>query len=165
MRLLCLIEDMGGIGFKSVASVLYGKRLSLRLKGIANIKNALIFKCSFLRIAHSSKLAPFTRALLSGTHFTAESSEAMWIECLVQGNNILMQPGFEPWQELCMAWILYGSKVWCVMKLDHNFRTDGFMVQVMCSIQLMDMKRVNDLTLMLGLHETTDQLAVVTSMH
>ena len=29
-----------------------------------------------------------------GTHFTAESTEAMWIKCLAQGNNILL-PGFE----------------------------------------------------------------------
>ena len=30
-----------------------------------------------------------------GTHFTAESTEAMQIKCLAQGNNILML-GFEP---------------------------------------------------------------------
>ena len=30
-----------------------------------------------------------------GTHFTAESTEAMRIKCLAQGHNILM-PGFEP---------------------------------------------------------------------
>ena len=30
-----------------------------------------------------------------GTHFTAESTEAMRIKCLAQGNNILL-PGFEP---------------------------------------------------------------------
>ena len=30
-----------------------------------------------------------------GTHFTAESTEAMRIKCLTQGNNILL-PGFEP---------------------------------------------------------------------
>ena len=31
----------------------------------------------------------------SGTHFTAESTEAMRMKCLAQGNNILL-PGFEP---------------------------------------------------------------------
>ena len=30
-----------------------------------------------------------------GTHFTAESTEAMQIRYIVQGNNILL-PGFEP---------------------------------------------------------------------
>ena len=30
-----------------------------------------------------------------GTHFTAESTEAMPIKCLAQGHNILM-PGLEP---------------------------------------------------------------------
>ena len=30
-----------------------------------------------------------------GTHFTAESTEAMQIKCLAQGNNMLL-PGFEP---------------------------------------------------------------------
>ena len=32
---------------------------------------------------------------LPGTHLTAESTEAMRIKCLAQGNNILL-PGFEP---------------------------------------------------------------------
>ena len=36
----------------------------------------------------------FTRLSPPGTHFTAESTEAMQIKCLVQGHNILMS-GFE----------------------------------------------------------------------
>ena len=37
----------------------------------------------------------FTRLSPPGTHFTAESTEAMRIKCLAQGNNILL-PGFKP---------------------------------------------------------------------
>ena len=36
-----------------------------------------------------------TRLSPPGTHLTAESTEAMRIKCLAQGNNILL-PGFEP---------------------------------------------------------------------
>ena len=38
----------------------------------------------------------FTRVFQCGTHFTAESTEAMRIKCLAQGHNILMQSEFEP---------------------------------------------------------------------
>ena len=37
----------------------------------------------------------FTRLSPPDTYFTAESTEAMWIKCLAQGNNILLS-GFEP---------------------------------------------------------------------
>ena len=57
-------------------------------------KKSGIFKC------YSSKnlialITPFTRLPSSGAHFTAELTEAMWIKCLAQGNNILMAV-FEP---------------------------------------------------------------------
>ena len=32
----------------------------------------------------------------SGTHFSAELTETMWIKCLVQAHNILIQSWFEP---------------------------------------------------------------------
>ena len=38
----------------------------------------------------------FMRLSPPGTHFTAESTEAMQTKCLAQGHNILMLPGFEP---------------------------------------------------------------------
>ena len=57
---------------------------------------ASIFKCYFLRKAHSSEETTFTRVTLSGTHFSADSTEAIRIKCLAQGRNILMQSGFEP---------------------------------------------------------------------
>ena len=31
-----------------------------------------------------------------GTHFTADSTEAMWIKCLAHGHYMLMHFGFEP---------------------------------------------------------------------
>ena len=60
------------------------------------IKNALNFRCFFLRRAHSTEQTPFTRVYPPGTHFTVESTDAMRIKCLPQGLNILMLPGFEP---------------------------------------------------------------------
>ena len=38
---------------------------------------------------------PFMRVFPFGTHFTLEYTEAMQINCLAQGCNILMQPVFE----------------------------------------------------------------------
>ena len=35
------------------------------------------------------------RVFPPGTRFTAQSTEAMPIKCLVQGHNILIQPWFE----------------------------------------------------------------------
>ena len=43
---------------------------------------ALIFKYYFLRKAHSNEQTPFTAVFPSATHFSAESTEAMWIKCL-----------------------------------------------------------------------------------
>ena len=51
------------------------------------------FKCSFLCKAHSTEQTPFMRVLQSGTHLSAESTEAMRIICLAEGHNI-MQPNF-----------------------------------------------------------------------
>ena len=42
---------------------------------------ALIVKCYFLRRAHSTEQTPATMVLPSGTHFSAESTEAMRIKC------------------------------------------------------------------------------------
>ena len=57
------------------------------------MKIALIFKCYFLRTAHSIEKSPFMMVFPSGTHFLAESTEAMRIGCLAQGYIMLMQPG------------------------------------------------------------------------
>ena len=51
------------------------------------IENELILKYHFLQRAHSTEQAPLTRVFPSGTHLSAESTEAMWIECLAQGHN------------------------------------------------------------------------------
>ena len=51
--------------------------------------------CYFIRKVNSTNQSPFTRVFSSDTHFTAESSEAMWIKCLANGCNILVQSGFE----------------------------------------------------------------------
>ena len=60
------------------------------------MKSAFTVKCNILRRTHRPEQTPFTGVMLSGTHFTAEWTEAMRIKCLAQGHNILMLPGFEP---------------------------------------------------------------------
>ena len=63
-------------------------------------KIVLIFggdkKCDF-RVIFPSKISyhstPFMTLSPPGTHFTAESTEAMRTKCLAQGHNILMQSG------------------------------------------------------------------------
>ena len=45
-------------------------------------KNVLIFRCYFLRRAHSIVQTQFMRVLPSGTRFPTESTEAMLIMCL-----------------------------------------------------------------------------------
>ena len=56
------------------------------------------WKCVIFKYYSSEELitlSPFTRLSPTGTHFTAESTEAMRIKSLAQGENILML-GFEP---------------------------------------------------------------------
>ena len=52
--------------------------------------------CYFIQKAHSPEQTHIMRVFTSGTHLSAEMTEAMWIKCFAQGQNILMQPGFEP---------------------------------------------------------------------
>ena len=59
-------------------------------------KKSLIFNCYFLWKAHSTDQTTITRVSSSGTHFTAESTEAMRIKRNAHRHNILMQPRFEP---------------------------------------------------------------------
>ena len=56
-------------------------------------------------------------------------------------------------------WSMYGSEAWCLLR-----RTERSIVGAMCGIQLIDMTRVKDLMLMLGLNETIDQLAMANSV-
>ena len=51
------------------------------------LKNTVILMCYFLLKAHSTEKTPVTRVFPTGTHFTAESTEAMLIKCLGQGYN------------------------------------------------------------------------------
>ena len=46
-----------------------------------------------------------------GTHLTAESTEAMRMKCLAQGNNILL-PGFEPSTSVSKTDILANRPIW-----------------------------------------------------
>ena len=46
---------------------------------------------------------PFTRLSHPGTHFTAESTEAIRIKCLAQGHNILM-PRFDTSTSISRSW-------------------------------------------------------------
>ena len=43
----------------------------------SDIEYSLIFKCYFLRKAHGTEQAPFTRVFPSGTHLPAEFTKAM----------------------------------------------------------------------------------------
>ena len=65
--------------------------------------NVLIFKCYFLGKDRSSEQTPFSRVFTYGTHFTAETTEAMRIKCLAQEHNILMLLGFEPSTSLSIS--------------------------------------------------------------
>ena len=48
-------------------------------------------QCYFLQKAHSTEQSPIMVMCQPGTHFTAESTDAMRTKCLVHGHNILMQ--------------------------------------------------------------------------
>ena len=63
------------------------------MKYVSKYKNMLIFRCYFPRKAHSTEQIPFMRVFPSGTHHTAETTEAMRIKCLAQGHITLMLPG------------------------------------------------------------------------
>ena len=56
----------------------------------------LIFKCDFLWKADCTNQILFMMVFPSGTHFSAESTEAMQIKCFAQEFNVPMQPRFEP---------------------------------------------------------------------
>ena len=58
--------------------------------------SALIYMRCFLRKAYSTEQTPFMRVSPPGTHFSAESSEAMRIKYLAEGQDILLQLGYEP---------------------------------------------------------------------
>ena len=47
-------------------------------------KNTLINKYYLIQKFHGTEEIPLMRVSLSGTHFTAESTEAMQIKCLAQ---------------------------------------------------------------------------------
>ena len=57
-------------------------------------QNALLFKCYFFQKANGTEQIHLTREFPSGTHFTAESTEAMHLKCIAQGHNIMMQTEF-----------------------------------------------------------------------
>ena len=61
---------------------------------------------------------------------------------------------------------MYGSKAWCLKESEMGIkrRTERSMVSAMCGVQLKDRKRSTDLMFMLGLKETTDQLAIANSV-
>ena len=46
--------------------------------------------------AYRTEQTPFTSVFLSGSDFTAESTEAIRMKCLAQGHNILMQWKYYP---------------------------------------------------------------------
>ena len=60
------------------------------------LKNVLIFKCYFLRKSHNTEQAVSMMLFPSGSHFTANSTEAMQIECPAEELSILVQPDFKP---------------------------------------------------------------------
>ena len=54
-----------------------------------SIESAFIFMCYFLQKTHITEQRPFMRVFPSGTHFSAEWTEAMPIKCPAQGRSIL----------------------------------------------------------------------------
>ena len=63
--------------------------------------------------------------------------------------------------------ILYASKAWCLKESEMKIlqRTERSMVRAICGAQLKDRKRSTYMMFMLGLSETTDQLAMANSVH
>ena len=59
------------------------KQMTISSHG-GKLKNTLTSKCYFLRRAHSTEQTSFMRAFPSGTHFTAESTEAAQLSRLKQ---------------------------------------------------------------------------------
>ena len=70
---------------------------------------------NFLRKAKSIEQTPFTKVFPSGIHFTAKSNETMWIKCLSQWHNTLMQPGIEP------SIIVYRSRYFTCILISLNY--------------------------------------------
>ena len=62
--------------------------------------------------------------------------------------------------------ILYGIEAWCLKECEMGIlqRAERSMVRAICGVQLKDRKRYTDLMFMLGLLETIDQLAMVSSV-
>ena len=52
------------------------------------MKNALILKCYFFLKTHRAQKKTFKRVFPSGTHFSAESTEAMPAKSIAQGHNV-----------------------------------------------------------------------------
>ena len=62
---------------------------------------------------------------------------------------------------------LHGSETWCLKESENGIlqRTQRSMVRAMCGVQIKEKKRSTDLTLMFGLNETIDQLAIANSVY
>ena len=56
---------------------------------------ALIFPRYFPQSLHITQQIRFTKVFPSAANFSADSTVAMRIRCLVQVHNLLIQPGFE----------------------------------------------------------------------
>ena len=63
--------------------------------------------------------------------------------------------------------ILYGSEVWCLKdnKMEDLRIRERSMVRAKCGVQFEDGKKTEQLMLMLGLNETSDQLAIAKTVH
>ena len=62
--------------------------------------------------------------------------------------------------------VLYGSETWCLKESEMGIlrRIERFVVRAVCGVQLNDRKRSTDLTFMMVLKETIDQLAMANSV-
>ena len=61
--------------------------------------------------------------------------------------------------------ILYGSEGWCLKESEIGIYNDQrSIVKAMCEVQLKDRKMSKDLTLMLGMNETIDQLGIANNV-
>jgi len=62
--------------------------------------------------------------------------------------------------------MMYGSEMWCFREKEMAIfrRTERAMIRGMCGVKLMDRRNTEELMFMLGLEESLDRMAKVSSM-
>ena len=84
-------------------------------------------------------------------------------ECgeLLRGRKFSLRIKGTVYRSCVRSAMLYGSETWCLRETEMEIlrRTERAMVRSMCGVKLVDRKKMEDLTEMLGLKETLDRMA------